>query len=51
MEIHVAGTFPTKQASADAFTGTVWHDPIIDAPHPARIRANRVTFEPGARTA
>jgi quercetin dioxygenase-like cupin family protein len=51
MEIHVAGTFPTKQASADAFTGTVWHDPIIDAPPPARIRANRVTFEPGARTA
>ena len=32
MEIHIAGTFPTKQASADAFTGTVWHDPIIDAP-------------------
>jgi quercetin dioxygenase-like cupin family protein len=51
MEIHVAGTFPTKQASADAFTGTVWQDPIVDAPPPARIRANRVTFEPGARTA
>jgi quercetin dioxygenase-like cupin family protein len=51
MEIHIAGTFPTKQASADAFTGRVWHDPIIDAPPPARIRANRVTFEPGARTA
>jgi quercetin dioxygenase-like cupin family protein len=51
MDIHIAGTFPTKQASADAFTGTVWHDPIIDAPPPARVRANRVTFEPGARTA
>ena len=51
MEIHVAGTFPTKQASADAFTGTVWQDPIVDAPPPARIRANCVTFEPGARTA
>jgi quercetin dioxygenase-like cupin family protein len=51
MEIHVAGAFPTKQASADAFTGTVWQDPIVDAPPPARIRANRVTFEPGARTA
>jgi quercetin dioxygenase-like cupin family protein len=51
MDIHIAGTFPTKQAPADAFTGTVWHDPIIDAPPPARIRANRVTFEPGARTA
>jgi quercetin dioxygenase-like cupin family protein len=51
MEIYAAGTFPTKQAPADAFTGTVWHDPIVDAPPPARIRANRVTFEPGARTA
>jgi quercetin dioxygenase-like cupin family protein len=51
MEIHAAGTFPTKRAPADAFTGTVWHDPIVDAPPPARIRANRVTFEPGARTA
>ena len=51
MDIHIAGTFPTKQASSDSFTGTVWHDPIIDAPPPARIRVNRVTFEPGARTA
>jgi quercetin dioxygenase-like cupin family protein len=51
MEIHIAGSFPTKQASPDAFTGTVWQDPIIEAPPPARIRANRVTFEPGARTA
>jgi quercetin dioxygenase-like cupin family protein len=51
MGIHIAGTFPTKRAPADAFTGTVWHDPIIDAPLPARIQANRVTFEPGARTA
>lgn len=51
MEIHVAGTFPTRRAPADAFTGTVWQDPVIEAPSPARIRANRVTFEPGARTA
>jgi quercetin dioxygenase-like cupin family protein len=51
MDIHIAGTLPTKQASSDSFTGTVWHDPIIDAPSPARIRANRVTFEPGSRTA
>jgi quercetin dioxygenase-like cupin family protein len=51
MDIHIAGTLPTKQASSDSFTGTVWHDPIIDAPSPARIRVNRVTFEPGSRTA
>jgi quercetin dioxygenase-like cupin family protein len=46
-----ANTIATKRASADAFTGTVWHDPIIDAPAPARVRAARVSFEPGARTA
>jgi quercetin dioxygenase-like cupin family protein len=51
MEIHASGTVPTRRAPADAFTGTVWHDPIIDAPPPARVRAARVTFEPGARTA
>ncbi len=36
---------------ADAFCGTVWQDPIIEAPAPARVRSARVTFEPGARTA
>jgi quercetin dioxygenase-like cupin family protein len=36
---------------ADAFTGTVWQDPIIDAPAPARIRSAWVWFEPTARTA
>ena len=51
MEIRAAGSIPTKKASADYFTGTVWQDPIIEAPEPARIRAIRVSFEPGARTA
>jgi quercetin dioxygenase-like cupin family protein len=51
MEIRPANTIATRRASADAFTGTVWHDPIIDAPAPARVRAARVSFEPGARTA
>jgi quercetin dioxygenase-like cupin family protein len=36
---------------ADWFTGTVWQDPIIEAPEPARLRAALVTFEAGARTA
>ena len=35
----------------NSFTGVVWQDPIIEAPAPARIRAGRVSFEPGARTA
>jgi len=34
-----------------SFTGTVWQDPIIQAPDPARIRSAWVRFEPGARTA
>jgi quercetin dioxygenase-like cupin family protein len=37
--------------SAPSFTGTVWQDPVIQAPDPARIRSAWVRFEPGARTA
>lgn len=51
MDIITAGSRPTKQASSDWFTGTVWQDPIVTAPEPARVRALRVAFEPGARTA
>ena len=51
MQHYKAGSRPTKQAPASYFTGTVWQDPIVEAPEPARIRALRVTFEPGARTA
>jgi len=51
MKIIPAGARPTKQASEAYFTGRVWQDPVIEAPAPARIRALKVTFEPGARTA
>ena len=51
MHITPLGTHPTKRAPADSFTGTVWQDPVIEAPAPARLRAARVHFEPGARTA
>src|SRR4051794_37727214 len=51
MDIRPAGSVPTKRAPADAFTGVVWQDPVIEAPAPARIRGARVSFEPGARTA
>lgn len=50
MDIFEAGARTTKRASSDWFTGTVWQDPIVEAPAPARIRALRVAFEPGART-
>jgi len=51
MDIRVAGPVATRRAPADPVTGTVWHDPIVDAPAPARVRAARVSFELGARTA
>src|SRR5262249_5548558 len=51
MEIRRCGSVPTRRGPADWFTGTVWQDPVIEAPAPARIRGARVSFEPGARTA
>jgi quercetin dioxygenase-like cupin family protein len=51
MKITPAASTPTRRGNADWFTGTVWQDPVIDAPSPARVRAARVSFEPGARTA
>jgi quercetin dioxygenase-like cupin family protein len=51
VEIRKSGSVPTRRGPADSFTGTVWQDPVIEAPAPARIRASRVHFEPGARTA
>ncbi|HSP24761.1 MAG TPA: cupin domain-containing protein [Saliniramus sp.] len=50
MDITKPDARPTRRASADAFTGTVWQDPIVDAAAPARAKSVRVTFEPGART-
>ena len=51
VDIYRAGSKPTQKSSPDWFTGTVWQDPIVEAPEPARVRAVKVTFEPGARTA
>ena len=51
MEIRRCGSVPSRRGPADYFTGTVWQDPIIEAPQPARVRSNVVSFDPGARTA
>jgi quercetin dioxygenase-like cupin family protein len=51
MDIHLAGSRPTRRAPKEYFTGTVWQDSIIAAAAPARIVSTRVSFEPGARTA
>ena len=51
MDIHAAGARPSVRPSKDYFTGTVWQDPVVTAPAPARVVAAKVSFEPGARTA
>ena len=51
MKIIRSGSVPTRRGAPDSFTGTVWQDPLIEAPSPARLRGARVSFEPGARTA
>jgi quercetin dioxygenase-like cupin family protein len=51
MEIKSVADAPTNLARREWFTGTVWQDPLVETPPPARVKAVRVTFEPGARTA
>ena len=51
MLVKPLGTIASVRAPASYFTGTVWQDPIIEAPAPAGQRATKVNFEPGARTA
>ena len=51
MQIIKSGSRPTKKASSEYFTGTVWQDPVIETEPPARVRVLKVTFEPGSRTA
>ncbi|MCR9137959.1 MAG: cupin domain-containing protein [Alphaproteobacteria bacterium] len=50
MDIYRSTSRPTVQAGSEYFTGTVMMDPIVEAPAPARVRAVRVSFSPGART-
>ena len=51
MQIIKSGSRPTRKASSEYFTGVEWQDPVREADEPARVRALRVSFEPGARTA
>src|ERR1700730_12046112 len=51
MDIYSPASNPTRRVNPDWFSGTSWQDPIIDAPAPARVKAVRVSFEPGARSA
>jgi quercetin dioxygenase-like cupin family protein len=51
VKVITAGSRPTLRANSDYFTGTVWQEPVMETPEPARVRALLVSFEPGARTA
>lgn len=50
MELNPAASRRSAAGRADWFTGQVWMDELGALP-PAGIRALRVTFSPGARTA
>lgn len=51
MQITRAGSHPSRQGSADWFTGNVRIDSPFQGSDPARVGGAIVTFEPGARTA
>ncbi|MBE0454325.1 cupin domain-containing protein [Roseovarius autotrophicus] len=51
MEIIRTESIGSRLAEPAYFTGRVWHEAVIEAAAPARVRVLRVTFEPGARTA
>ncbi|TMV06767.1 cupin domain-containing protein [Ruegeria sediminis] len=51
MEVHLADSRPSRKGPPEWFTGTVWINPVVEAPEPCRVMAVHVTFEPGARTA
>jgi quercetin dioxygenase-like cupin family protein len=40
-----------RKGPAEWFTGTVWIDEVVASAAPSKFRVNRVSFEPGARTA
>jgi quercetin dioxygenase-like cupin family protein len=42
---------PSRPGNPDYFTGAVWLDEIIVNPAPSHLKAYRVAFNPGARTA
>lgn len=51
MDIKRVGSRPSTKGPSEWFTGTVRIDSLFQAPDPALVQANSVTFEPGARTA
>jgi quercetin dioxygenase-like cupin family protein len=50
MDVIEAAARASRRGNAEYFTGTVWIDEVTASRPPSRVTANRVTFEPGART-
>ncbi len=48
---HRSSSRVTKRAPAEYFTGMVLTDEVVAGAAPSRLRATRVSFTPGARTA
>ena len=46
MKIYSAEHRPSKKASSNWFSGTVWQDPIIETPAPARCTRSRLRLNP-----
>ncbi len=51
MKILACGERNSGKGPAAWFTGAVWIDEVVTGTAPSRLKANRVSFEPGARTA
>ena len=51
MEVTGAAERPSARGPDEWFTGEVWMDEIASLPGPGPVRALRVHFTPGARTA
>jgi quercetin dioxygenase-like cupin family protein len=51
MIITESGRLDTMRGPDRWFTGPVWIEAIAEEPEPSRLRASRVFFTPGARTA
>jgi quercetin dioxygenase-like cupin family protein len=51
MKILSSGMRGCRRGPEAWFTGTVWIDEVVAGSPPSRMKANRVSFEPGARTA
>lgn len=51
MQVIGSDARPSRRAAGEWFTGAVWIDEVATCPPPSRLSVNRVTFEPGARTA